>query len=57
MGCSSMSDFVNKYGESPAAYKVDHEGMTAKQALDSTPDEFLTFGEQQTKSQMDSSDK
>lgn len=45
---TTLSDFVNKYGESPAAYKMDHDGMTGKQALAATPDNMETFGELQT---------
>lgn len=44
----TLSGFVNKYGESPAAYKMQHDGMTALQALQSTPDYMKTSGEKQT---------
>lgn len=42
---TTLTGFVNKYGESPAAYKMDHDGMTAQQALDATPDNMETSGE------------
>ena len=48
-----MTGFVNKYGESPAAYKVDHDGMSQLQALQSTPDSMKTFGEMQTQTGME----
>lgn len=50
---NSLSDFVNKYGESPAAYLSDHKGYSAKQALDMLPDGMMTFGERQTKAALD----
>lgn len=43
----NIHDFVNKYGESPAAYKMDHYGMSADQALANTPDTMKTSGELQ----------
>lgn len=33
LGCSDIHQFVNKYGETPAAYLVDHKGYSAHQAL------------------------
>lgn len=44
---TTLTEFVNKYGESPAAYKMDHDGMTEKQALAATPDNMETSGELQ----------
>lgn len=41
----NLSDFVNKYGESPAAYKMDHDGMSARDALMSTPNNMKSSGE------------
>lgn len=48
----TLSEFVNKYGMSPAAYKMEHEGMSQKQALASTPDGMKSSGEKQTEYQM-----
>ncbi|MFD1417930.1 hypothetical protein [Companilactobacillus keshanensis] len=50
---NTLSGFVNKYGMSPAAYKMQNNGMSAYDALKSTPDSMETFGEQQSESQMD----
>lgn len=50
---NTLTGFVNKYGESPAAYKVEHEGMSTLQALQSTPDNMKTFGEKQTQQGME----
>ena len=41
-----IHDFVNTYGETMAAYKIDH-GMSVKDALYSTPDNMKTSGEMQ----------
>ena len=41
-----IHDFVNTYGETMAAYKIDH-GMSVKDALYSTPDSMKTSGELQ----------
>ncbi|WP_157061123.1 hypothetical protein [Lactiplantibacillus xiangfangensis] len=49
----NLSGFVNKYGESPAAYRVEHEGMSDLQALQSTPDYMKTSGEKQTQSRLE----
>lgn len=45
---NTLTGFVNKYGESPAAYKMAH-GMTQRQALQSTPDSMCSSGEIQMK--------
>jgi len=50
---NTLSGFVNKYGMSPAAYKMQNSGMSAYEALKSTPNYLETFGEQQSESQMD----
>ncbi|MCD5001220.1 DUF5067 domain-containing protein [Enterococcus saccharolyticus] len=42
---TNLTDFVNKYGMSPAAYKMQYEGMSEEEALRSTPDEMKTSGE------------
>lgn len=42
---SDLHDFVNRYGESPAAYLMDHEGMSQTQALNSVPMNMKTSGE------------
>lgn len=44
---SNLSDFVNRYGESPAAYMMDHYGMSQSQALNSVPDNMKSSGELQ----------
>ncbi|WP_304651680.1 hypothetical protein [uncultured Ligilactobacillus sp.] len=44
----TLTDFLNKYGMTPAAYKVQHFGMTPMEALQSTPDILETSGEIQT---------
>lgn len=43
----TLTAFVNKYGISPAAYKVQYQGMSEEQALRSTPDAMKTSGEMQ----------
>lgn len=43
----NLSDFVNRYGESPAAYMMDHYGMSQSQALNSVPDNMKSSGELQ----------
>lgn len=42
---TTLAAFVAKYGESPVAYKMDHEGMTRKAALESTPASMMSSGE------------
>ena len=49
----NLHDFVNRYGMSPAAYKMQHDGMTAQQALDATPDNMKTTGELQLQHSME----
>lgn len=44
----TLTGFINKYGVSPALYKMQHEGMSKLKALQSTPDDMKTFGEKQT---------
>ncbi|WP_423360808.1 hypothetical protein [Melissococcus plutonius] len=44
-GCATLTEFVNKYGMSPAAYKVQYEGYSEEEALRST--DLLTSGERQ----------
>ena len=43
---SDIHDFVNRYGVSPALWKMQH-GMNAKDALMSTPEDMRTTGENQ----------
>lgn len=43
---SDIHDFVNRYGVSPALWKMQH-GMNAKDALMSTPEDMRTSGENQ----------
>ncbi|MRH46857.1 hypothetical protein GIX82_08700 [Lactobacillus reuteri] len=42
---SNLHDFVNRYGESPAAYLAEHNGMSPEQAVQSVPDTMKTSGE------------
>ncbi|WP_295729706.1 hypothetical protein [uncultured Limosilactobacillus sp.] len=49
---SDLSDFVNRYGESPAAYLMDHSGMSQQQALNSVPDTMKSSGEIQSQNLM-----
>ncbi|MBB1086816.1 hypothetical protein H5R63_08510 [Limosilactobacillus sp. WF-MA3-C] len=42
---TDLHDFVNRYGESPAAYLSDHYGMSAQQAVQSVPNDMKTSGE------------
>lgn len=41
---NTLTGFINKYGESPVAYKIDH-GMSEKAALASTPNSMKSSGE------------
>lgn len=49
---SDLHDFVNRYGESPAAWLCEH-GMNQKQALDQLPDSMKSSGEMQTQFLLD----
>lgn len=49
----NIHDFVNRYGMSPAEYKVEHEGMTPQQALEATPNNMKTAGEIQLQHSME----
>ncbi len=42
---TDLHDFVNRYGESPAAYLSDHYGMSPEQAVQSVPDNMKSSGE------------
>lgn len=42
---TTLSGFINKYGMSPAMYKIQNEGMSEEDALRSTPDSMKTSGE------------
>ena len=46
----TLTSFVNKYGESPAAYLSEHYGLSPKEALYATPDSLETFCEMQSES-------
>ncbi len=48
---TTLTGFLNKYGMSPAAYKMEHDGMTQEQALKATPDSMETSGEIQMENQ------
>lgn len=49
----NLTEFVNKYGMSPALYKMKHDGMSQLQALESTPDNMKTSGEIQLQHQLE----
>ena len=42
---TTLSGFINKYGMSPAMYKIQNEGMSEEDALRSTPNSMKTSGE------------
>ena len=42
---NDLHDLVNRYGESPAAYLAEHNGMSPEQAVQSVPDTMKTSGE------------
>ena len=42
---TDLHDFVNRYGESPAAYLSDHYGISPEQAVQSVPDNMKSSGE------------
>jgi len=42
---NDLHDFVNRYGESPAAYLAEHNGMSPEQAVQSVPDTMKASGE------------
>lgn len=42
---TDLHDFVNRYGESPAAYLSDHYGMSPEQAVQSVPNNMKSSGE------------
>lgn len=42
---TDLHDFVNRYGESPAAYLTDHYGMSPEQAVQSVPNNMKSSGE------------
>lgn len=44
---TDLHDFVNRYGESPAAYLTDHAGMSPEQAVQSVPNGMKSSGEMQ----------
>lgn len=48
----TLSDFVNEHGMSPAAYKMQHDGMSQKEALDSTPRGMKSSGEIQMQNEL-----
>lgn len=49
---SDLHDFVNRYGESPAAYLSEHSGMSPEQAVQSVPNDMKTSGEIQDTNQL-----
>ncbi|GAJ25384.1 hypothetical protein JCM15457_247 [Liquorilactobacillus sucicola DSM 21376 = JCM 15457] len=49
----TLTGFLNKYGMSPVAYKIQHQGMSEYDALKSTPDTMKMSGEIQTEYMMD----
>lgn len=52
----TLSEFVNKYGMSPVAYKMKYQGMSQKEALASTPRNMKSSGELQTEYAMNHPD-
>lgn len=48
-----LHQFLAKYGMTPAAYKVQHEGMSELEALESTPISMKTSGENQYQYQLE----
>lgn len=42
---STLTEFINKYGMSPVAYKMQYEGMSEEEALQSTPNDMKSSGE------------
>lgn len=42
---TDLHDFINRYGESPAAYLSDHYGMSPEQAVQSVPNDMKSSGE------------
>ena len=42
---TDLHDFVNRYGESPAAYLSDHYGMSPEQAVQTVPNNMKPSGE------------
>lgn len=42
---TDLHDFVNRYGESPAAYLSEHYGMSPEQAVQSVPNNMKSSGE------------
>lgn len=53
----TLTEFVNKYGMSPAAYKMQYEGMSELEALQSTPDNMKTSGEIQLQHQLEQQER
>lgn len=49
---NDLHDFVNRYGESPAAYLSEHSGMSPEQAVQSVPNDMKTSGEIQDTNQL-----
>lgn len=48
MDTSTLSGFINTYGMTPSAYKMQFEGMSKEEALASTPNHLKSSGEIQT---------
>lgn len=48
---NTLTGFINKYGMTPAAYKMQVEGMSKEEALSSTPQNMKTSGEIQSEYQ------
>ncbi|MDO7879948.1 MAG: hypothetical protein Q6A85_10910 [Enterococcus mundtii] len=42
---STLTEFINKYGMSPVAYKMQYEGMSEEEALQSTSNDMKSSGE------------
>lgn len=48
----TLTQFVNEHGMSPVAYKMQHNGMSEKEALDSTPRGMKSSGEIQRQNEL-----
>lgn len=42
---STLTEFIDKYGMSPVAYKMQYEGMSEEEALRTTPNDMKSSGE------------
>lgn len=52
MGCHTLTEFLDTYGVSPARYRLEHSNVTARQAIEQTPESMRSAGEGQTLTMM-----